>query len=91
LAWTALFSLIGMTSWMMPLRPMAWLTASLMASEVTVAPETLSTWTESASTMASGSASMARVPTPWVSLCSVTFTSVISVPFMVTLTFSVPP
>ena len=70
---------------------MAWLTACLMASLVTVAPETLSTSMESASSMAAGSASMARVPTPSVSWCSTIFTSVMSSPLMVTETRSLPP
>ena len=76
---------------MMPAAFSAWLTACLMASLVMVAPETLSTSMESASAMAWGSVSMARVPTPWVSLCSRTLTSVMSLPFSPTLTRSVPP
>ena len=66
-------------------------TASLMASEVTVAPVTASTSVLCASTIACGICSIAGSLIPAVSLCSSTSTSEILPSSTVTATFTAPP
>src|SRR5699024_1752329 len=66
------------------------LTASIMASEVTVAPDTVSTSVELFSTIAAGTSSMAGSDKPSVSSCSVTSTFVITPSSTVTSTVNGP-
>ena len=66
-------------------------TASLMASEVMVAPEMLSTSVELASLMAAGIFSMAGSEMPAVSAWPVTSTAVMAFSSTVTSTVSLPP
>src|SRR5699024_10726095 len=65
-------------------------TALIIAFEVTVAPETVSTSVELLSTIAAGTSSIAGSAKPSVSACSVTVTSVIVSPSIVTATVKGP-
>ena len=68
----------------------AFFTASMMPLEVKVAPETMSTSADCASTIAAGIFSIAGSEMPAVSECSKTFTSVILPPLTVTETLIWP-